>query len=441
MRQDRPPRSTVASSLGRRRLLGGGAAGAALATVARLNQTRAAPIDTQSPLRVGLIGCGARGTGAVRNLLSGVPNTTLVAMGDLFKSQIDRALAELRDRPGPTDAISVGANRMFVGFDAYRELLETHCDLVILAAPPGFRPVHLEAAVAAGKHVFAEKPVAVDGPGIRTCLAVADEADRRGLAVGVGLQRRHSRGYQETIRRIRAGQIGEIVGGRCAWLQSDAWFKVRQPTWTDVEWQIRNWLYFTWLSGDHIVEQHIHNLDVIQWAIGSAPVAAVGMGGRQQRTDPMFGHIYDHFAVDFEFENGVHVASMARQIPGCHDEVFEELVGTRGRAHLSANAWRITRRGGNRTFSHDAAQDPVSYVQEQVDLASAIRAGRPYNELRSATESNLTAIMGRMSAYTGKRITREMALNSRENLGPPGELKFGELEVAKVAIPGTLEVI
>jgi myo-inositol 2-dehydrogenase / D-chiro-inositol 1-dehydrogenase len=243
------------------------------------------------------------------------------------------------------------------------------------------------------------------------------------------------------MRRIRAGAIGEIVSGRCYWLQRDLWSRRREPTWTDVEWQLRNWLYFTWLSGDHIVEQHIHNIDVVQWAIGKPPVAAVGMGGRQQRVDPTFGHIYDHFAVDFEYPNDVHVMSLARQIPGCENNVTEHVVGTKGRADLSSNAWSIDGHRGGKSWSHDGGKDADPYVQEQVALIDAIRKAKPYNELKSAAESNLAAIMGRMSAYTGKRVTWEQALNSRESLFPSGELKFGKMEVAKVAIPGTIDVI
>jgi myo-inositol 2-dehydrogenase/D-chiro-inositol 1-dehydrogenase len=335
----------------------------------------------------------------------------------------------------------VTPDRMFSGFDAYEKVVASDANYIILATPPGFRPIHLKAAIDAGKHVFTEKPVAVDAPGIRCVLDLVPIAEQKKLAVGVGLQRRHSKGYNETIRRVHAGAIGDIVGGRCFWLQRDLWFKKREPTWTDVEWQLRNWLYFTWLSGDHIVEQHIHNLDVMQWAIGKPPVAAVGMGGRQQRTDPAFGHIYDHFAVDFEYPNDVHVLSMARQIPGCHNDVTEHVVGSKGRADLAAAAWSIGGHRGPRSWSHDSGKDPDPYIQEHVDLTDAIRKGKPYCELKSAAESNLAAIMGRMSAYTGKRVTWDQALNSKESLFPAGDIKFGKMEVAKVAIPGTLEVI
>jgi myo-inositol 2-dehydrogenase / D-chiro-inositol 1-dehydrogenase len=429
---------------GRRGLLRGAAAGglAGLSMTAGYGRVAAGAGAGSDELRVGLVGCGARGTGAFRNIIQGkVPGVKLVAMGDLFKDRLDESWKNLQKVEGVGDSLAVTPDKMFVGFDAYQKVLATDCNYVILASPPGFRPTHLKAAIAAGKHVFTEKPMAVDGPGIRTCFEVAEEADKQKLAIGVGLQRRHSKGYLEAMKRIKGGAIGDVIGGRVFWLQRDLWFKVRQPNWTDAEWQIRNWLYFTWLAGDHIVEQHIHNIDVLQWAVGKPPVAAVGMGGRQQRVDPVYGHIYDHFAVDFEYPGGVQVLSMARQIPGCHNDISEHVMGTRGRADLANNKWSLGGwKSAGKGWSHEGAKDTDPYVQEHIDLIAAIRKGKPYNELKAATESNLAAIMGRMSAYTGKRVTWEQALSSKETLAPM-EMKFGKLEVAKVAIPGTTEVI
>jgi myo-inositol 2-dehydrogenase / D-chiro-inositol 1-dehydrogenase len=424
----------------RRDLLKTGVAGAALlASYGGVGAARAAATDE---IRVGLVGCGGRGTGAIRNLFqSNMPNVKLVAMGDLFKDAVDDSYKNIQ-KLEPGDKLAVTPDRMYSGFDAYKSVIASDCNYVVLASPPGFRPTHLKEAVAAGKHVFTEKPMAVDGPGIRTCFEVAQEADQKKLAIGVGLQRHHSKGYLEAIKRIRQGAIGDVIGGRCFWLQRDLWVKPRQATWTDVEWQIRNWLYFAWLSGDHIVEQHIHNIDVVQWAVGKPPVAAVGMGGRQQRTDPAFGHIYDHFAVDFEYPDDVHVLSMARQIPGCHNDITEHVTGTRGRADFANKTFQITgHRGKGKAWTYDGSKDPDPYVQEHIDLITAIRKGKPYNELKAASESNLAAIMGRMAAYTGKRVTWDQALNSRETLFPSGDLKFGKMEVARVAIPGTTEII
>jgi predicted dehydrogenase len=269
---------------------------------------------------------------------------------------------------------------------------------------------------------------------------VAEDATKKKLGIGVGLQRHHQKGYLESLKKVKAGAIGEITSGRVFWMQAALWNKGRKPTWTDMEWQIRNWLYFTWLSGDHIVEQHIHNIDIAQWFIGKPPESAVGMGGRQQRIDPAYGHIYDHFAVDYTYPNDVHVLSMCRQIPGCQNGVSEHLRGTKGRIDMGGKGWAITSAAGKEVWSHDGSKDVDPYIQEHTDLIDSIRKGKPLNELKAATESNLAAIMGRMSAYTGKKVTWDQALNSKEDLFPK-ELKFGKIEVAKVAIPGTTDVI
>jgi predicted dehydrogenase len=281
--------------------------------------------------------------------------------------------------------------------------------------------------------VFAEKPVAVDGPGIRAVLEVDEEARKKGLGIGVGTQRRHQDGYLETMKRVKDGAIGDITAARCYWNQGGLWTKPRQPGWTDLEWQMRNWLYFTWLSGDHIVEQHVHNLDVINWVMDGHPVKAVGMGGRQSRTDPAYGHIYDHFSIDFEYENGVHMMSMCRQIDGCEKRVAEDVVGTKGRVESSSERWAIT---GPKAWGRKEAENEVSpYVQEHTDLIASIRAGKTGSELKEVAESTLTAIMGRMSAYTGKKVTWDEALNSDERL-LPDRLAFGPMPVPPVAIPG-----
>jgi predicted dehydrogenase len=320
-----------------------------------------------------------------------------------------------------------------VGFDAYQKVIDSSVDLLLLATPPGFRPRHLQAAVAAGKHVFMEKPVAVDPAGVRSVLASAELAARKRLGIVAGTQRRHHAGYVETVRRIHEGAIGEIIAGRCYWNQGGLWVTPRQSGWSDVEWQVRNWLYFTWLSGDHIVEQHIHNLDVINWALRAHPVKAVGMGGRQARTAPAYGNIYDHFTVDYEYPNGVHVMSMCRQIDGTATNVSEQFVGTKGtsNAHSSirgASPWRFE------------GKVPNPYLQEHADLIRSIREGKPLNEGRQVAESSLTAIMGRMSAYTGQEVTWEQALNSRLDLAPK-KLAFGPLPIEPVAMPGKTPLV
>ena len=394
-----------------------------------------APADRASDvIRIGLVGCGGRGTGAARDAMRGSDGVEIVAMGDLFPDRLATARENLAKAVADTPALAakykVTDERAFTGFDAYQKVLDSGIDLVILATPPGFRPKHLAAAVAAGKHVFTEKPVAVDPAGVRAVIATAAEAKRKGLAVVAGTQRRHDPGYRATIQRVHGGAIGEIVGGQVYWNQGGLWHAARKPEWSDTEWQIRNWLYFTWLSGDHVVEQHIHNIDVANWALDAHPVKATGVGGRQQRTDPKYGHIFDHFAVDFEYPNGAHVLSMCRQIDGTANHVGERFVGTRGRTN-GANAIE-----GARAFRFAAKTPPVNpYVQEHTDLVASLRAGKPLNELRRVAESTLTAIMAREAAYTGQAIAWDALLAAPQDIAPP-TVAFGPLAVPPVAVPG-----
>lgn len=387
-----------------------------------------------STVRIALVGCGGRGTGAARNVLASAKGVRIVAMGDTFKDRLDESKKALTDKVGP--AFQIAEDRCFVGLDAFEKVLATDANYIILATPPGFRPQHLKAAIAAGKHVFTEKPVAVDAPGIRLVMSLADEAAAKKLAIVAGTQRRHQAGYLETLARVHDGAIGDIVAGRCYWNQGGLWHKDKQPAWSELEYQIRNWLYYTWLSGDHIVEQHVHNIDVINWSLRGHPVRAVGMGGRQVRTGPEFGHIYDHFAIDYEYPNGVHVLSMCRQIEGCENNVSEALVGTKGTCRTDAAAQRYELTGASawRRPRNDNDVDP--YVQEHTDLIASIRAGKPLNELKQVAESVLTAIMGRMSTYTGKAITWEDALASNDTL-MPDKVTWGPMPTPAVAMPGT----
>ncbi len=383
-------------------------------------------------IRIGVIGCGGRGTGAVQDALGGAEGVTLVAMGDAFQDRIDDSLARLKKGKFAAQ-IDVPKDRLFVGFDAFEKVIASDVNYIILATPPGFRPQHLKAAVAAGKNIFTEKPVAVDGAGIRTVLEVYEEAKKKNLAIGAGTQRRHQTSYIETLKRVKDGAIGEITSARAFWNQGPLWNRARQASWTDMEWQLRNWLYFTWLSGDHIVEQHVHNLDVINWAKNGHPVRAVGMGGRQSRVQPEYGHIFDHFSIDYEYPDGTHMLSMCRQVGGCANEVAEHLQGTAGRAHM-ANGENFIE--GKSPWKFEKGKDSRPYVQEHTDLIAAIRAGKPYNELKEVAESTLTAIMGRMSAYTGKAVTWEQALNSKETWAP-ATIAFGPVPLPPVPVPGT----
>jgi myo-inositol 2-dehydrogenase / D-chiro-inositol 1-dehydrogenase len=381
-------------------------------------------------IKIGLIGCGGRGTGAADNALHAAKNVKLVAMADAFPDRLELSHHLLMKDHGP-QKVDVPPDRQFVGLDAYERVLSSRIDYVILATPPGFRPMHLEAAVAAGKHIFTEKPVATDATGIRKVLAAYEEAEKKKLCIAAGTQRRHQAGYIETMNRVHDGAIGDIVAARCYWNQGPLWVKPRHPGMNDLEYEMRNWYYFTWLCGDHIVEQHVHNLDVINWATNAHPVRAVGMGGREVRKGPDYGQIFDHFAIDYEYPNGVHVLSMCRQIDGCENNVSEALVGTKGSCRpdhyeiLGENKWRRPR--------NEKDIDP--YVQEHADLIDCIRNGKPINELKNVAHSTMTAIIGRMSTYTGKALSWDKALHSRENLFPE-HLAWGPLPTPNVAVPG-----
>jgi predicted dehydrogenase len=384
-------------------------------------------------IRVGVVGCGGRGTGAAIDCLNSSPGVEIVALGDLVPDRVESCLKRLREKYA--DKVKVTPATCFTGFDNHKKVCAVpEVNLIVTAAPPGFRPIHLQAAVDAGKNIFMEKPVAVDPVGVRSVIASSDLAAQKGLAIVTGTQRRHQKKYLEVLRRIHDGQVGDIVGGQCYWNQGDLWVRKRDAGMSEMEWQCRNWLYFTWLSGDHIVEQHVHNIDVVNWAFRSHPVKVMGMGGRQQRTAPEYGNIYDHFAIEFEYPNGVRVLSMARQIPGCAERVEERIVGTKGVAFgygeiQGANAWK---------FEGDEL-DP--YVVEHTDLIASIRAGKPLNEGRQIAESTLCAILGRMSAYTGRAISWDWGLNSSQLDLSPKKYEFGPNPVDPVAIPGQTPLI
>lgn len=411
-------------------------AGVVLATglAARFGAAYAAGSDE---IRVGLVGAGGRGTGALRNVLAAAPGVRVVAIGDVFEDRLEEGIAAIEKRLGKP--LGVSRDHRFTGLDAYKQVLAQDVNYVILATPPVFRPEHLKAAIEAGKHVFTEKPVAVDAPGVRQVLALADVADDRGLKVVAGTQRHHQAGYLDTIKRIHDGAIGAIVAARAYWNQGGLWHKARQPGWTDAEWMLRNWLYFNGISGDIIVEQHLHNIDAVNWAMNAHPVKATSLAGRQVRTDAVYGNVYDHFATDFEYENGAHMMSMCRQIEGCSNNISEAVVGTRGEARLDQYA--IT---GSSAWKRDAEleeSDPDPYVQEHTDLIAAIRGDKPLNELQRVAESTLTAIMGRMAGYSGRLVTWDEALNSQEALAPASfSFDAQSIPIAPVAMPGTTEL-
>ncbi|MDX9912504.1 MAG: Gfo/Idh/MocA family oxidoreductase [Phycisphaerales bacterium] len=393
-------------------------------------------------IRIGVIGCGGRGTGAAFNALEADPDTRIVALADLFRDRLDSCRGYLASSEDFAERATVPDAACFTGFDAYRQLLAgVECDYVILATPPGFRPTHFDAAVRAGRNVFMEKPVAVDPAGIRTVLAASDEADRRDLCVVTGTQRRHEVSYLEAIGRAMDGEIGEFLDARCYWNQGGLWVVEKKPEFSDVEWQCRNWLYFTWLSGDHIVEQHVHNLDVINWAFGGPPRRASGMGGRQVRTAPEYGHVFDHFAIEYEYPDGQRLLSMCRQIDGCDGRVEEVIRGTHGTLTTRPGYASIEpAAGGAATEWRFTGANPNPYAREHADLIRAMRSGPRINEARVTAESTLTAIMGRMAAYTGKAVTWDQAMNSALDI-VPHELAFGPMSVPPVAVPGRTPLV
>ncbi len=405
--------------------------GGALAMLASPRFVHAAGQDT---VRIGLIGCGGRGTGAALNCIQSSDGVEIHAMGDLFPEHLASSREKL-ENAGIGAAYRVTDENCFTGWDAFRGVLASDVHMVILATPPHFRPAHLRAAVEAGKHVFTEKPVAVDGAGVRSVLETARmalEAENK-LSIVAGTQRRYDLSYRETMKRVHDGAIGELVGAQCYWNQGGLWMHPRQEGWSDVEWQLRNWLYFTWLSGDHIVEQHVHNLDVLNWAFRAHPERCWAMGGREMRTDPAYGNVFDHFAVEYEYPGGVRAHSFSRQIDGCASRVGELLVGTAGTSDPSG--WVR----GERSWRADG-DVPNPYEQEHFELIQSIREGRPLNDGVQVAEATLTAIMGRMSAYTGKEVTWEQALGSKLSLGPE-TYEFGELPVQPVAEPGKTELV
>jgi predicted dehydrogenase len=380
-------------------------------------------------LKIGIVGCGGRGTGAVKNCVDSSEGIELWAMGDLFEDRLERSKKLLEGAIG--DSYNVG-DRDFIGFDAYKQVLDTEIDLVLLAAPPAFRPHHMKEAIAAGKHVFAEKPVAVDPAGVQMVRDAADRAEENGLAIVAGTQRRHHPGYVEAMKRLHEGAIGDVRSAQ-VWYNAAGFrdARERKPGMSDMEWQARNWYYFNWLSGDHIVEQAVHRIDIMNWALESHPVKATGLGGRQVRVDPSYGHIFDHFAVEYQFPDGEHVTHMSSQLEGSTWRVGEHFSGTKGHAKTSDRTIKI--RGTNDwTFDENA---PNPYVKEHADLIASVRAGEPLNEGRRIAESVLTGIMGREAAYTGKEITWEEIDDPSIDLAPQ-PTRFHSLPVPPVPEPG-----
>jgi myo-inositol 2-dehydrogenase / D-chiro-inositol 1-dehydrogenase len=398
----------------------GSAAAVAVSTIGTgtLANSRGFHAQGSDLIRIGLVGCGGRGTGAAVQAL----NTTsgpvqLRAIGDVFQDRVDVCLKSVKNVH--SDKVDVPAERQFVGFDAYSKVINSDIDLVILATPPGFRPLHFEEAVRANKHVFMEKPVATDGPGIRSVLETTREAQMKNLAVAVGLQRHHEKRYQETIARLHDGAIGDINLLRVYWNGAGVWVRPRSKDQTELEYQMRNWYYFNWICGDHIVEQHIHNLDVGNWVMNDYPIEANAMGGREVRKGNNHGQIFDHHFVEFTYKNGTKMFSQCRHIENCYDEVAEFAHGSKGTAKIAGASiadsngkeiWSFGRGGGN------------GHQEEHHDLFADLRKGRIPNEGEYGAKSTLTAILGRMASYTGKVISWDQAMNSKLALANFGGL-------------------
>jgi predicted dehydrogenase len=421
---ERSPDAEV--SMGRRLFFAGAAAGAVPMIMPSFARAAVGRDDT---LTVGVIGCGGRGTGAARDALEAGRDVRIVALGDLFPDRLEQSRSNLMQFDAAR--ATVADSNCFSGFDAFRGVLSTDCDIVILATPPGFRPDHFAAAIAAGKHVFTEKPVGVDGTGIRKVLAAGDEADRKGLCVVAGTQRRHENNYLAAMAKLHGGAIGDLVAGRCYWNMGGLWNVAPDASRSEMENQIRNWLYYPWLSGDHIVEQHVHNLDVLNWAFGAHPERVFGVGGRQARTGPDYGVIFDHFGLEYGYPDGRFALSMCRQQNGTPGKVEEIVTGTQGRMVMRPGFSRIE--GGEAWRYTGPNNNP--YVTEHEDLQRAIRSGNHVNETRNVAYSTLTAIMGRESAYTGQEITWQQALESKQDL-MPAVLAFTECPTPPVPIPG-----
>ena len=405
--------SSASSRPSRRDFLKTSSAVAAGALAGGLSIGRSAHAAEDGTLKVGLVGCGGRGTGAAVNALSADPNTKLTALADVFADRMAGSLKSLKQRFA--DRVTADEGSCFAGFDAYQKLIDSGVDVVILATPPHFRPIQLKAAIDAGKHVFCEKPVGVDGPGIRSVLATSEEAGKKGLSLVSGLCWRYHLGIKETMQRVADGAIGDVVTIQETYNTGHVGrSQTRQPEWTEMEFQLRNWYFFTWLSGDHNVEQHVHSLDKASWVMGDQPpLRAWGLGGRQVRTDPKFGDIYDHHAVVYEYDKGVRAYAFCRQQPKCWSSTEDYFFGTKGTCNV-LNKYRIE---GANPWRYEGPNCNM-YEEEHKALFQSIRSGEPINDGRYMAVSTMLAILGRMVTYTGQAIGWDDALNSQETLSP-----------------------
>ena len=458
----------MSNEITRREFVKVSAAAAALPMVAPALGWPAVHAAGSDTIKVGLIGCGGRGTGAAMQAICADKGAVLWSMGDVFKDRLDASLNGLKSgvagapkdladweadetkTPGKqhgtkprvpsAEQLQVPPERQFVGFDSYQKVIDSGVDVVLLTSYPAFRPAHLTAAVAAGKHVFAEKPLAVDGPGVREVLAAGEAAKKKNLACVIGFCWRYNRGMRGAFDKIHSGAIGDVTGVYTTYLTGTLGKRPRKPEWTDTEFQLRNWWHFTWISGDHIVEQAVHSIDRLSWTIGDkVPKSVVCLGGRAARTGPESGNSFDHFAAIYEYDNGMKAHHACRQIDGCPNDNSDYVTGTKGRAVI--NGWTPTYEmrdfAGNATWKGAGTSDEASemYQNEHDALFKSIRDGTPINDCARGAQSTLMAIMARMAAYTGQTIAWDQALNSKESL-VPAKLEMGPMEMPALAIPG-----
>jgi myo-inositol 2-dehydrogenase/D-chiro-inositol 1-dehydrogenase len=390
-------------------------------------------------LKVGLIGCGGRGTGAAAQALAADPDVELTAMGDVFSDRLESSLvAIMEEQP---KKVKVDKSKKFIGFDAYKKVIDSGVDVVILTTPPAFRPAHLMAAINAGKHVFCEKPVAVDAPGVRHVLEAAKKAKEKNLSLVSGFTFRYDEPKRAFFDKVVNGAIGEIKTVSSTRNGGGLWYNERQPGWTDMEYQMRNWYYQNWLSGDYIVEMIVHSLDMMTWAMGDKmPVKATGTGGRQSRVDPKYGNIYDHFAIEYEYANGARGFSFSRQQAGCSNRNTVEIAGTHGDGFVQAG--REVRLTGKTNWKYEGEKNNP-YQTQHNELFASIRKSKPMNDGQLMANSTMLAILSRMVGYSGNTITWEEAMNSNQTLGPAHDEYSWDLKYRgpEIAVPGVTKVL
>ena len=409
-----------------------------------LTLERTAHAQGGDSFKIALIGCGGRGTGAAIQALNTKADVKLVAMADAFRGKLDWSYNSIKD--AHPQQVDVPEKRKFVGLDAYQKAIDADVDVVLICTPPGFRPIQFEAAVKAGGHIFMEKPLAVDAPGIHRIRTANEEAKKKNLLVAVGFHMRHEPNRQEIVRHLQNGSIGKIKFFRAYFNSNGVWVRPRKSDQTEMQYQVNNWYYFTWLSGDHIVEQHIHDLDICNWIKGEHPVKANGMGGRQVRIGKDYGEIFDHHSVEFEYADGTRLFSYCRHIPNCWNSFSQHAHGTKGEANMLGH--------GNLKISPEG-QNPLKWQRggdghqlEQDDLFAALLAGNTYNECDSAADSTMTAILGRMATYGGKVVTWDEASNSQLDLAPKSytwdalpKPKAGPNGIYPTAVPGITKTV